>query len=770
MSQPASVTIKAKILTARRYNNNFAVLRCQQGNAPVSAVGVLPLEGVLDGTVVSLTGRWDTHPTFGRQFRFDHLKVEGSELFFFLTRIVRGVGEKLARRLIEHYGEDTLLHILEHEPQTLTEFKGIKQGKLAKISASWKKYRPLKELSDALTPYGVTPGMVTRIFNHLGEDALSIIRGNPYNLTRVPGVGFKKADEVALNLGIEAHSEFRIDACIEYVLSNMADGEGNTLCSPEKILEAALKELNGPASNGSRNVTPSEVQNRLEALENQEKLYRLDNQLCHARYYNTEGEILHSIAKRASLDPTPLISGEALEEFIHTMERELQIPGFSDEQRQAIELVAQGHRTLVITGYAGTGKSTISRALLRLLAKAYGEEGICCMALSGIAADRIRKTSGFPSATIHTTLAWKGDRFEHDKDNPLPYRVVLLDESSMVNSSLFRRILDAVPQDAILILLGDPAQLPPIGAGDVFADLVEANLLPMAQLTKIYRQSDDSVLVYFANQVRQGLVPEGYQRSGYLDFEFMNVPLPGGYFRFPDKEKEAARQSNTQAILSALEAKVRAVSKLPVDNPVTDFQILSPMRKGPLGTAALNLLAQSILNPGDCEGRAVEAAGVVFKKGDKVVHTSNKDMPTKRTHDWEYDGGFTGEEDTRRIFNGSVGIILDADPDEGEVVVGYPGSIAVLYETQQLGDILEHAYALSVHKAQGSEYQRVILPVSSLHSIMLNAKWLYTALTRAKTKIVVIGQDNTFARTCKSLVKTRRRTVIQGLLKEALAL
>jgi len=446
------------------------------------------------------------------------------------------------------------------------------------------------------------------------------------------------------------------------------------------------------------------------------------------------------------------------------MQREMKII-FSEEQAAAIRLIAAGNRTIAVTGFAGTGKSTLSKALINLLLSKYDSEEVCCMALSGIASDRIRKTSGFKAATIHTTLGWKGNEFEHGADNLLGYRVVLLDESSMVNSSIMRRVIESVDRDAVLILMGDPGQLPPIGAGDPFRNIIESGIIPVARLTKIYRQSEDSVLTMFANDIRQGLVPQGYQAGGgFRDFQFVERNMPGNYFRLPDKEKIPLREENAKEILLFIENKMRAIAPH-IEDPITDFQLLSPMRRGPLGIEVLNQLAQKVFNPGDHGGRVVHASGVTFKPGDKVVHVANKDMKVVQGRTLEQYHANSWVKDTRRVFNGSVGIVIDVEPETKEVLVAYPEGYIAEYDSILLGaGVLELAYALTVHKSQGSEFKWVLLPISSAHAIMLTAQWLYTAVTRAKQKVLLVGQKYMFERACKSLSDTQRTTVLERLV------
>lgn len=758
----STITIKAKVIGIRTFQNNWAIMTCEQGPNMFRAAGTILHEAnTLKGVVCSLEGEWENHPRYGTTFKLKSLSPDGSEMFFFLTRIVK-VGAIAAKSMVEMFTDDELTGIMEDPARhnELLKVKGIGDARLDKITEAWGKYRHVKLLSDFLTPYGLTPNLVMRVYNRFEERSVDIIKKNPYQLTRVPGIGFKKADDVALRLGMQPHDPFRLAACIEYVMSIMGDDAGNTLVKPDDVVTTAYKEL----ITDQATVSLEDISNELEQMVKREVVVRLDELVALTRHYTTELSIQETLTKRLELPPIPLKSPAEAERFITSMQEKMGIV-FSEEQSGAIRLLASGHRTIVVCGHAGTGKSTLSKALIQLLLSKFHEDEVCCMALSGIASDRIRKTSGFNASTIHTALGWKGTQFEHGADNQLDYQVVLLDESSMVNASLMRQVIGAVRRDAVLILMGDPGQLPPIGAGDPFRNIVDSGVVPVAKLTKIYRQSEDSVLTLFANEIRQGVVPNSYlEGCGFKDFQFVERSLPGKYFKLPEKEKSALREANSQEILQYIEQKMRDIRPY-IQDPITDFQLVSPMRKGPLGTDALNLLAQKVFNPGDHGGRVVQSGCVTFKPGDKVVHTQNKDMQTVRCKNLEEYRNGTWVSETKRVFNGSVGIVIDADPDARQVVVAYPEGFVARYDSLLLSaGILEMAYALTAHKCQGSEYQWVLMPVSSSHTIMLTAQWLYTAITRAKQKVVLVGQKYTFERSCKSLLETKRTTILGKVL------
>jgi len=758
-----STTITAKVINSRMYDNGWAVMSCVQGAKNYfRAAGTLLIDHEsLKDTICDMTGHWENSPRFGNTFKFDNISPAGSEMYFFLSKVVK-VGSNVAQEMVDTLGDDTIQAIMEDPSRhkELLRVKGIGHSKLSKIVDSWAKHRDIKLLSDFLTPYGITSNLVMRIHVHFEDKAVQLIKSNPYVLTQVRGIGFRKADEIALKLGTVPHDRFRIESCIKYVMSNIADNSGHTLVEQQEVVIQAKQELETEKAV----IDSDEIEMVIAGMLVDAQLVEVSGKLALSMYNNIEKRILHSLKQRLTMTPCRILSPADTEKFIESMQVKMGIKGFSEEQKTAIRLVAAGHKTIVICGYAGTGKSTISKALLHLLMIKHSDDEVCCMALSGIASDRIRKTSGFMASTIHTALGWKGNQFEFGADRQLGHKVVLLDESSMVNSTLMKQVIEAVDRDAVLILMGDPGQLPPIGAGDPFRDIIESEIVPVAKLTKIYRQSDNSVLTMFANDIRQGIVPDGYLKpGGFKDFEFVERNLPRKYYDAEDKEKEVMRNANHAEIIDFIKSRLTQAAPH-IKNVVSDIQVLSPIRKGALGTESLNQLTQSVLNPIDENKPVVHVGNATFHIGDKVVHTQNKNMEVASgSQPWDY---MQGEKVERRVFNGSVGQVVDVDTDNREVMVAYPDGFVTVYDSLLLSSYtLIHAFSLTAHKCQGSEYKCVIFPVSSSHMIMLTAQWLYTAMTRASQKVVIVGQKYMFERCCKKLVENRRTTVLEKLLK-----
>ena len=411
-----------------------------------------------------------------------------------------------------------------------------------------------------------------------------------------------------------------------------------------------------------------------------------------------------------------------------------------------------------MVGYAGTGKSTTSRAILNLLNTRYDSKEIITCALSGIASQRIADTTGYESATIQSLLVRYEDRDE------FPFSVVLIDEASMINSSLFAKVVSKISNKAILIIVGDDAQLPPIGAGNVLSDVLTLNLAPIVKLTKIYRQNEEQALTLIANDIRQGIVPN--YRGEYEDFEFMDVSIENYYAiknSVSSDELHRVREDNSRTIITEIiykvvnsieKARYRLKNK-EIKEYLNYFQVITPMKGGTLGTTNLNSVLQEYFNPNP--KKCVKKGSLEFRLMDKVVHIKNENM-----NSWSGDGFKESEEATqRRIFNGMVGLLFKIDEVEEQVYVFYPNEdVVVVYEYDELKTYLMLSYALTIHKVQGMEYDMVVIPMSFSHYIMHNTKLIYTAITRAKHKCVIIGEGTAFESACRKFESTRRDTVL----------
>ncbi|WP_345980200.1 AAA family ATPase [Sulfurimonas sp. HSL3-2] len=702
----------------------------------------------LKGAAITLKGYWEEHKKYGKTFKFESLRVNQNELFFFLNRIVKGFTKKLSAELIEKFGEEGLVDILDNDIERLLEFSGIKEKRLKKIQDSWKKFRSMRSLGEFLSPYDVSPVLLTTIATAMKDvqEPSKRIKENPYILTSISGIGFKRADELALKMGVEKEADNRISAAMDYALLNYCEQQGNS-CVEKKVLFALLDEL-------------LEFHNRdalyeaalIERVGEQSIVLMKNDRVSPARLYDAEKFLYDDFTSRAKADLGVLKAD--LDEFLAKSDLQL-----GEQQKEAVQIINQGAGILFLVGYAGTGKSTTSRTILNLLNTRYSEIMTC--ALSGIASQRIADTTGYESATIQSLLV----KFE-DRDE-FPYSVLLIDEASMINSTLFARLVSKVRKECVLIIVGDDAQLPPIGAGNVLSDALTLGIAPIVKLTKIYRQSEEQAITLIANDIRQAIVPSYSQK--YDDFEFIDVSIPNYYAQknsLSQAEFSNLREQNSSDILATImhevvkvieKARLRLTNK-EISSYLNYFQVITPMKGGTLGTDNLNKVLQEYFNPNP--KKFVKRGGVEFRLMDKVVHTKNENMTS-----WSAEG-FKDKEDSneRRVFNGMSGLLFRIDEDEEQVFVYYPNEdMVVQYEYEQLKSHLMLSYALTIHKVQGMEYDIVVMPITFSHYIMHNTKLIYTAITRAKHRCILVGESGAFESACRRVDVTKRDTVLLEL-------
>ncbi len=702
----------------------------------------------LKDSAVTLSGYWDEHKKYGKTFKFEHLKVNQNQLFFFLNKIVKGFTKKLTAELIEKFGEDGLIDILDNDIERLLEFKGVKEKRLKKIQNSWKKFRSMRRLGEFLSPYKVTPTLLTTISTAMKDvdEPCTKIKENPYILTSINNIGFRRADELALKMGIKVDDEKRISSAMDYVLLEYCEQQGNS-CVAKDILFSGLNELLGFV--GRENLYEGAL---VERVAESSIVLMKNNRVSPSRLYDAEKFLYDDFKTRAKKDSGGFVKD--LDKFLDSHELKL-----GEQQRSAVETINNGAQILFLVGYAGTGKSTTSKTILDLLNTRYEEKEIMTCALSGIASQRISDTTGYESATIQSLLMRYDDMF--------PFSVVLIDEASMINSTLFARVVSKIKRDSILIIVGDDAQLPPIGAGNVLSDILTLELAPIVKLTQIFRQNEDQAITLIANDIRKGILPP--YRENYDDFEFLDVSILNYYTlknQLPPKELQDLREDNSTQIVTQIvhkvldsieKARYRLKNKQ-IKEYLNYFQVITPMKGGILGTNNLNKVLQEYFNPNP--SKCVKRGQLEFRLMDKVVHTKNENMTS-----WSGDGFKMGEDsNNRRIFNGMSGLLFQINEDDEQVFVFYPNEdVVVLYEYEELKSHLMLSYALTIHKVQGMEYDIVVMPMTFAHFIMHNTKLIYTAITRAKHKCILIGESGAFESACKKLEITRRDTVLLEL-------
>ncbi|QKE28525.1 helicase, RecD/TraA family (non-RecBCD) [Arcobacter acticola] len=710
------------------------------------------------GEEVILKGNWTTHKKYGVQFEFDTLELKEAEIFFFLTKIVKGVGKKFAHELLEKYTEEELVEILNEKPQELLDFKGIKEKKLQTIVSSWQKFKHLRELGSFLAKFGVTSNLITKIYASLGEidNLIEKIKANPYILINIKGIGFKRADEIAKSLGIDPRSEFRIMACLNYTLREFCDNNGNSSIDKfhlYKLLDDSLRFHN-------EELLYEQAISKM--LVDEDLFVTSENRYSLSMLYYAEKRILEFFQRRKDEKNRKIIA--TFDEYLIKKQETL---GFelSPEQKKAVELINNGDKTLFLIGYAGTGKSTSSRAILELLEETMSYDDIMTIALSGIASQRIADTTGYNSSTIQSLL------MKHKEKDFFPYKAILLDEASMVNSVTFYQIISKIDDDTIFIIVGDDGQLPAIGAGNVLADSIKFELAPICKLTKIYRQSENQAIAVIANDIRKGEVPAF--KEDYEDFKFIDVSISNYYSQknsVSSNDFADLRGENSEYILNNIlnissgyiEKYYEYIKKKKISKALILFQVITPMKAGLLGVDNLNIQLQKLFN--HTKGKAFTSKVYEYKLTDKVIHIKNENMKAQTMS--MYKSASTDFLE-RRVYNGQLGLIIKLDFDEEKCIVLYPNDdMVVFYDFDNVHSLLSLAYCLTIHKTQGMEYENALIPMSFSHYIMHNTKLLYTAITRAKKMCFIVGEEEAFKSACKKLEITIRESVINDLLSK----
>ena len=704
----------------------------------------------LIGSAITLKGHWEEHKKYGKSFKFEYLKVNQNELFFFLNKIIKGFTKKISADLIEHFGSEELVNILDNDVEKLLEFKGIKEKRLKKIQSSWKQFRSMRRLGEFLSPFDVSPALLTTIATAMKDvdEPCSKIKENPYILTHINSIGFKRADELALKMGVDKENDGRVSSAMDYVLLNYCEAQGNS-CISKAVLFSGLDEL--LCFTNKYNLYEAAL---VERVGEGSIVVMKNDRVSPSRLYDAEKFLYDDFKARASRDSGGFVKN--LDEFLASSDLDL-----GEQQKEAVQMINSGVSLLFLVGYAGTGKSTTSKTILDVLNTRYDKKEIMTCALSGIASQRISDTTGYESATIQSLL------IKHESSDAFPYSVVLIDEASMINSSLFARLMRKISKNAIVVIVGDDAQLPPIGAGNVLSDALTLELAPIVKLTKIYRQSEDQAITLIANEIRKGEVPE--YRAKYEDFEFVDVSIQNYYSLknqlSQDELKNLRDENSNQIIVEIIHRVVESLEKAryrlknkQIKEYLNYFQVISPMKGGLLGSENLNKVLQEYFNPNP--SKCVKRGGLEFRLMDKVVHTKNENMTS-----WSGDGFKAGEDSSvRRIFNGMSGLLFKLEEDDEQAFVFYPNEdIVVVYEFEELKSRLMLSYALTIHKVQGMEYDIVVIPMSFTHFIMHNTKLIYTAVTRAKHKCVLVGEGGAFESGCKKLESTRRDTVLLEL-------
>ncbi|MEE8835998.1 MAG: ATP-dependent RecD-like DNA helicase [Eubacteriales bacterium] len=729
----------------RNDENGYTVLVLEVKNDEVTCVGSVP--AVEEGAYLKAEGEYRIHPTYGMQFHMNSAQVSVPQNGIALERYlgsgaIKGIGPALASRIIKKFGDDTM-RILEEEPERLAEVRGISEKKAREIGVQAIEKSQMQNALIFLAQYNIPLSLGIRIYNRYQDTLYQVLRQNPYQLADdIEGVGFKRADEIAAKVGISRDSEFRIRSAILYVLSQ-ASGEGH-MYLPQDVLTRRVVSLLGtdPAS--------TDVEPELTNLSVEKKIVRKQPQnagdpaggslIYASSAYFTE------LDTARMLNDLNVVTGEKPEEVdrrIRKVEQEDDLV-LDDLQREAVRTAAC-HGIMVLTGGPGTGKTTTINTMIRYFQSE--KLNIALAAPTGRAAKRMTEATGREASTIHRLLEVSGMsddspsvQFERNDDNPLEQDVIIIDEASMVDIYLMHALLKAVVPGTRLVLVGDRYQLPSVGPGSVLKDIIRSGEFPVVTLNKIFRQAQESDIIVNAHRINAGEPVRTDNKS--RDFFFL-------------KSQDAGVVQ--QAILALV------ASKLPryVHAAVSDIQVLTPSRKGALGVENLNQYLQRYLNPSSPEKKEKETAQGIFREGDKVMQIRNDYQL-----EWEVRNRYGIAADSGLgVFNGDMGVIRSIEPDTELLTVAYEEGKIVDYTFNQL-DELELAYAVTVHKAQGSEYPAVVIPLLGVPRMLQTRNLLYTAVTRARKCVVLIGDLDTFQYMISNGTEECRYTSLAGRIRE----
>ena len=714
------LTLEATIqdITYHNEENGYTVLQARHGREPVTVVGVLPM--LASGEQVIFEGSWTEHHQYGKQWKATGCEILQPTTLLGIERylssgLIKGVGPATAKVLVGHFGKDTL-EIMTAQPHRLTEIPKIGPKRAQQITKSFHEQMVVRSAMVFLQSYGVSASLAVKISKQYGENTKAVIQANPYRLVEdIEGVGFLTADRIALALGIPQDSQERIASGLLFSLKDSATSAGHTCMPSSMLIQKAARLLRVEGELVENELKEMILQRTVVTGQGEEDLL-----VYLPLYLSAEREVamrLHELMAALPYQPS-----DHTQQQIAFFEKTNAI-FFHPEQKKAVQ-AAIDEGVLVITGGPGTGKTTIINCIIQLLAQG-GENFVLC-APSGRAAKRMSEATGVEAKTIHRLLEYGGDdsNFSRNQENPLETDCVIIDEMSMVDLLLMRTLLRAVLPGTRLIMVGDADQLPSVGAGNVLEDILHSDTVPSVRLSEIFRQDEDSMIVLNAHRINRGEMPLYNSKGSDVFFERK--------YTF----KEAA-DTITTLCTNRLPEFLRMTTGEKVD-PAQAIQVLSPTKKGECGVWQLNKLLQQALNPPKPFKNEVQYGDNLFRTGDKVMQIKNDYQIV-----WEKKNGFETEEGTG-VFNGDIGYITAIDDDSGEITVLFDEEKWVTYQDQQR-EALELAYCISIHKSQGSEFPVVILPVVGGPPMLLTRNLFYTAITRAKKLVVMVGKEEAIA-------------------------
>lgn len=741
-------TIKGFIehIIYRNHDNGYTVLNLMGDGEEITCVGFF--KTMDQGETIEAQGEYITHQVYGRQFKIEHYKILPPDDVVSIERYlgsgaIRGVGEALAARIVKMFGADTY-RIIEEEPERLAEVKGISIRKAREIAVTVYEKRDAREAMIFLQTYGISNTLAIRIYETYGLNLYGIMKENPYRLAEdIHGIGFRIADEIAARIGIHTDSDYRIRSGILYTLQQ-AGADGHCYLPESRLLARAGELLE---------IAPELMEPQLQNLAMDKKLVikmpehgEQERKVYASNYYYAElncAKMLHDLNITEELLPA---EEAAVLSKIDQVEADLEIELDELQKRSVLECIRNG--IFILSGGPGTGKTTTINAIIRYFLSQ--KMDIFLAAPTGRAAKRMTEATGYESRTIHRLLELNGAvseearaaRFERNEENPLEADVIIVDEMSMVDIFLFQALLKAIPVGTRLIMVGDVNQLPSVGAGQVLQDLMQSGCFETVVLEKIFRQAKESDIVLNAHRIHGGedLVLDNKSK----DFFFLER-----------NDTDVIYKHMIQLILDKLPPYVGTQSY--------EIQVLTPMRKGKLGVEVLNGILQKYLNPPSPAKKECQVGDTLFREQDKVMQIKNNYQL-----EWEVVSRYGIPIDKGSgIFNGDIGIILSIDDYAHEVVIEYDEHRRVTYQYAQLDEI-ELAYAVTIHKSQGSEYPAVIMPLLSGPRMLFNRNLLYTGVTRAKNCVTILGSRETLREMVANNYQNRRFTGLSDRIREVI--
>lgn len=704
-----------------RYQNNengYTVFSILCGKEEITCTAYM--EKLLEGETIKLTGVYIVHPSYGKQLSVKAYEktipttIQGMERYL-ASGVIKGVGEKIAKKIVDKFGKDTL-KVIEEYPEKLSTIKGITLAKALNISSIFHEQKELRVVMLYLQDFGITPAYAQKIYKKYRESTIDVVTTNPFRLAdEIFGIGFKIADSIAFKVGIDEYSPYRIKAGLKYSLTQ-ATLNGHVYL-PKKILLENTQEL--------LNIELEVIENALAELQIEKVIWQDKINNLEVVYLNLFFYAENFVAKKLlELSSNVISKSEGIDLVISNIEDEDNII-LAENQKEAVrEALSNG--VLVITGGPGTGKTTTINTIIKIL-KQDGYE-IELAAPTGRAAKRMSETTGMEAKTIHRLLGitfisedTKKQFFDKNEENPIETDVIIIDESSMVDILLMNALLKAIEAGTRLILVGDVDQLPSVGPGNVLRDIINSECLNVVRLTEIFRQAQESAIVMNAHRINKGEYPILNEKN--KDFFFV---------------RRTSVETVCDTIIDLITT--RLPSFIDCDKN-KDIQVLTPMRKSPLGIYNLNKIIQEKVNPHSENKNEKETRGIIFREGDKVMQLKNNYNMT-----WQLIGKFGNIiDDGLGVFNGDEGIISEIDNESEVITVCFDENKYVDYDFTQL-DELELSYAITIHKSQGSEYKIVIIPIHSGPPMLLSKNLLYTAVTRAKELAVIVGVEETLFR------------------------